>query len=331
MSHLNNILHGFGIPLSALVSVIFGMMILSFPLGTYTLFNSEIGDDIDYSFPLDQFDIFIAGINLGIPIEYEIGDVFLVFWSIFLILFVITFLGPRNNFLQTISQLLTKDKINTDANYLVNVIKWFSVIVVISGIINFVQESFGISTLPPEYTNDLTLFLAITISPITEELGFRVMLIGIPLFLIFAHKSSIKFFFSVLWHPYNNLHIMQHKRAISIIIVVGLFFGLAHIISGEPWSEGKFAQATISGIIIGWVYYRYGLISAILVHWATNYFIYSYIFFISDLNQVSIENAISHSMISTLEIILVATGILSIIMLVINYFKTKNQKELRID
>ena len=167
MSHLNNILHGFGIPLSALVSVIFGMMILSFPLGTYTLFNSEIGDDIDYSFPLDKFDIFIAGINLGIPIEYEIGDVFLVFWSIFLILFVITFLGPRNNFLQTISQLLTKDKINTDANYLVNVIKWFSVIVVISGIINFIQESFGISTLPPEYTNDLTLFLAITISPIT--------------------------------------------------------------------------------------------------------------------------------------------------------------------
>ena len=328
MSHLNNILHGFGIPLSALVSVIFGMMILSFPLGTYTLFNSEIGDDIDYSFPLDQFDIFIAGINLGIPIEYEIGDVFLVFWSIFLILFVITFLGPRNNFLQTISQLLTKDKINTDANYLVNVIKWFSVIVVISGIINFVQESFGISTLPPEYTNDLTLFLAITISPITEELGFRVMLIGIPLFLIFAHKSSIKFFFSVLWHPYNNLHIMQHKRAISIIIVVGLFFGLAHIISGEPWSEGKFAQAAISGIIIGWVYYRYGLISAILVHWATNYFIYSYIFFLSDLNQISIQNTLSHSMIVTLELILIVTGIISISMIILNYFNTKNQKKL---
>ena len=267
---------------------------------------------------------------MGIPIEYEIGDVFLVFWSIFLILFVITFLGPRNNFLQTISQLLTKDKINTDANYLVNVIKWFSVIVVISGIINFVQESFGISTLPPEYTNDLTLFLAITISPITEELGFRVMLIGIPLFLIFAHKSSFRFFFSSLWHPYNNLHIMDHKRAISIIIIVGLFFGLAHIITGEPWSEGKFAQATISGIIIGWVYYRYGLISAILVHWATNYFIYSYIFFISDLNQISIHNAISHSMIGTLEIILVITGVLSITMITINYFNTKNQKKLSI-
>ena len=74
MSNLNNILHGIRIPLSALVSLIFGMMILSFPLGAYTIFNSDIGDDIDYSFPLEQFDIFIAGINLGIPFDFEIGD-----------------------------------------------------------------------------------------------------------------------------------------------------------------------------------------------------------------------------------------------------------------
>ena len=330
MPNLNNILRSIGIPLSALVSVIFGMMILSFPLGAYVVFNSNIGDDIDYNFPLEQFDIFIAGINLGIPLDFEIGDMFIIFWSIFLILFVITFLGPKYNFLKSINLLLNKQKTDSDANYLVNIIKWFSIIVVISGVINFIQESFGITTLPPEYTNDLTLFLAITISPITEELGFRVMLIGIPLFLIFAHKSSFRFFFRSLWHPYNNLHIMQHKRAISIIIAVGLFFGLAHIITGEPWSEGKFAQATISGIIIGWVYYRYGLISAILVHWATNYFIYSYIFFISDLNQISIQNVLSHSMIGTLEIILVVTGVLSIAMITINYFNTKNHKKLSI-
>ena len=330
MPNLDNILHGIGIPLSALASVIFGMMVLSFPLGTYVVFNSSIGDDIDYSFPLEQFDIFIAGINLGIPFNFEIGDMFIVFWSIFLILFIITFLGPKYNFLKSINLLLNKQNIDSDANYLVNIIKWFSIIVVISGVINFIQETFGVTTLPPEYTNDLTLFLAITISPITEELGFRVMLIGIPLFLIFAHKSSFRFFFRSLWHPYNNLHIMQHRRAISIIIAVGLFFGLAHIITGEPWSEGKFAQATISGIIIGWVYYRYGLISAILVHWATNYFIYSYIFFISDLNQISIQNVLSHSMIGTFEIILVITGVLSIAMITINYFNTKNHKKLSI-
>jgi len=33
-----------GIPFSALVSVIFGLMILSFPLGAYVVFNSNIED-----------------------------------------------------------------------------------------------------------------------------------------------------------------------------------------------------------------------------------------------------------------------------------------------
>ena len=97
MSLLQNILHGFGIPFSALMSVIFGLMIVSFPLGAYAIFNSDIGDDIDYTYPLEKFDVFIAGVNLQIPLEYQIGDLFIVFWSIFVILFVISFLGPKKN------------------------------------------------------------------------------------------------------------------------------------------------------------------------------------------------------------------------------------------
>ncbi len=46
------------------MSVIFGLMIVSFPLGAYAIFNSDIGDDIDYTFPLEKFDIFIAGVNV---------------------------------------------------------------------------------------------------------------------------------------------------------------------------------------------------------------------------------------------------------------------------
>ena len=74
-----------------------------------------------------------------------------------------------------------------------------------------------------------------------------------------------------------------------MIVVVGIFFGAAHIISGEPWSLGKFAQASASGIIIGWVYFKHGFPSAILVHWATNYFIFSYVYFLADINEISIK------------------------------------------
>ena len=324
MSNLENIIHGFGIPFSALTSVIFGLMIVSFPLGAYAIFNSEIGDDIDYNFPLEKFDVFLAGVNLQFPLEYEIGDIFITVWSIFIILFVISFLGPKKNFIKSISDILSNEKNNLSNNYMINIIKWFSILVLISAIITIVQESFGIITQPPETQNDLILFLQISLAPITEEIGFRLILIGIPLFLIYSHKSSIKFFLKSLWNPYSNLHIYENRKAIALIIGVGIFFGIAHVISGEPWTNGKILQASIGGIILGWVYYRYGLAAAIILHWATNYFIYSYLFLISEINGISVQNATTHSMIGTFEIILIVSGIISSTMVILNYKNSKN-------
>ena len=319
MAHLENILHAVGIPFSALTSVIFGLMIVSFPLGAYAIFNSDVGDDIDYSFPLEKFDIFIAGVNIQLPIEYEIGDVFVIFWAIFIILFVITFLGPKKNFIKTIGNILSNEKKSLNDNYMLNIIKWFSILVLISTVITIIQEHFGIITEPPDTANNLILFLQISVAPITEEIGFRLVLIGIPLFLIYSHKSSIKFFFKSLWTPHSTLHIYENKKAIGIIIIVGIFFGVAHVISGEPWTTGKILQASIGGIILGWVYFRYGLAAAIMLHWATNYFIYSYLFLISEINGVSVQNASSHSMIGTFETILIISGILSAVMILLNY------------
>jgi len=330
VSHLENILHGLGIPFSALTSVIFGLMIVSFPLGAYAIFNSDIGDDIDYNFPLEKFDMFVAGINLQLPLEYEIGDIFVIIWSIFIILFVISFLGPKKNFLNVIGDILSNGKNSFTENYMINIIKWFSILVLISAIITIIQESFGIVTEPPATENDLLLFLQISLAPITEEIGFRLILIGIPLFLLYSHKSSIKFFFKSLWNPYSNLHIYENRKALALIIGVGIFFGLAHVISGEPWTSGKILQASVGGIILGWVYFRYGIAAAILLHWATNYFIYSYLFLISEINGISVQNAVSHSMIGTFEIILIVSGILSSTILLLNYKNSKNASNSKI-
>jgi len=319
VSILENIAHGIGIPFSALTSVIFGLMIISFPLGAYAIFNSEIGDDIDYNFPLEKFDLFLAGVNVQLPLEYEIGDIFITLWSIFIILFVISSLGPKKNFIKIISDILSNGKNSFSENYMINIIKWFSILVLISAVTTIIQESFGIITEPPDTANDLILFLQISLAPITEEIGFRLILIGIPLFLIYSHKSSIKFFFKCLWNPYSNLHVYEKRKAIALIIGVGLFFGIAHVISGEPWTEGKILQASLGGIILGWVYFRYGLAAAIILHWATNYFIYSYLFLISEINGISVQNATTHSMIGTFEIILIITGIISSIIVLLNY------------
>ncbi len=306
------------------------MMILSFPIGAYVFFNSNIGDVINFEYPVSIFDFFFGEIASEIPIEFEIGDVFIVFWSFFIVLFAISMIGPKNDFFKNLIPLVTKGKWPEEKNYLFSFITWFAILVLVSGIIDYVQQGFGITIETPPNENSLIQFFEVTIAPIIEEIGFRVLLIGLPLYAIYSHKSSIRHFFKSLWNPNENLHVDQKRNVIILILLVAIFFGAAHIMLGEPWSSGKFLQATASGIIIGWVYFRHGLVPAILIHWATNYFIFSYVYFSSEIYEVPISEAFSHSLINTFEILFLTLGILSAAILFLNYRKSKEEEKLKI-
>ncbi len=144
MSAQHRILQVLGIPHGALMSVIFCMMILSFPLGAYVVFNSEIGGDITYEYPMDSLDLFLAGIGFGIPVEFELGDGFIIIWCTFLILFTVAMFGPKKNFVNVLQSIISKGKYQTQDNYMVVTVKWFSILVIISGSIITIQEFFGV-------------------------------------------------------------------------------------------------------------------------------------------------------------------------------------------
>ena len=323
MTVQNRILQALGIPHGALMSVIFCMMILSFPVGVYVVFNSEIGDDITYEYPMDSLGLFLAGIGFDIPVEFELGDGFIVIWCTFLVLFTVAMFGPKKNFVNVLQSIISEGKYQTQDNYMVVTVKWFSILVIVSGSIIALQEFFGVFVEQPEASNQLVQFFGVSLAPLIEEFGFRVVLIGLPLFAFYSHRPSFRLLVKSLWRPFQNLQSVNVKSALVLIVVVGIFFGLAHVISGEPWSAGKFAQAASSGIIIGWVYFRYGLAPAILIHWATNYFIFSYAYIVADINQISIEDAFTNSLLGTLEIMLIVTGSISIAVLVLNYMFSK--------
>ena len=325
----NKSLQVLGIPLAAIISIVFGLMILSFPIGAYVVFNTDAGKEINYEYPLQSLDFFVAGINLELPLEFEIGDAFIVIWSIYIILFSISMFGPKKNFFKELIPIMNEGKAKSP-NYMVSMIKWFMILVLVSAVINFIQESFGITTEPPVAENDLILFFDVAKAPLLEEIGFRVLLIGLPLYAIYSHKSNVRHFFKSMWQPHENLHVYEKNKGLILIVLVAIFFGVSHIISGEPWSSGKFAQATASGIIIGWIYFRYGLAPAILIHWATNYFIFSYVYWIADVNIITIQKAFSHSAIYTFEILFIAGGIISILIMMINRHYSQKEEKLKI-
>jgi len=322
----NKIYQCIGIPHTALISIILFLMILSFPIGAYLVFNSEIGDDITYEYPMNDLNVFLAGVGFQVPVEFELGDGFIVLWCLFLILFAVAIFGPKKNFVNVLQSIISAGKYHQlQDNYIITAIKWFSILVVVSGVIISVQEFFGISVEKIEAPNQLVQFFQLLLAPLIEEIGFRVILIGLPLFALYSYKSSLRLFVKSLWRPSHHLRITDLKKPLLIIIIVGIFFGVSHVITGETWSAGKFAQATVSGLIIGWVYFRYGLAPAILIHWATNYFIYSYAYIVADINKIPVETAFTHSLLYMLELMLIATGIISIVILALNYIFLKKR------
>ena len=322
MQNQNKIIQLLGIPFTALLSIIFGLLVISFPIGIYVVFESDIGDDIHYDYPLTHLDIFNQTDFYQSSFDLSIGDAFVILWMFYLAIFVVSILGPKQNFLKSISSLISKGHYDVKLNYMFAVTKWLSILVLVSALINFIQESFGIITVPPLGDNNLIQFFYVSLAPLLEEFVFRILLVGIPLFAIYSGRASIRYFLKCLWTP-SSLNILDSKKAIFIIIFVGVSFGFAHIAFGDSWSEGKFAQATAGGIILGYVYFRYGFVASLLIHWATNYFIFACAHFISQINYVSLETAFTNPFMFTLEFLFLSSGILAVIILILNKFYLK--------
>jgi hypothetical protein len=322
LQNQNKIIQLLGIPFTALLSIIFGLLLISFPIGIYIVFETNIGDDINYDYPITHLDIFHNTDFYQSSFDASIGDVFVILWIFYLVIFVISILGPKQNFLKSISSLISMGHYNVKLNYMFAITKWLSILILISALINFIQESFGIITVPPLGDNNLIQFFYVSLAPLLEEFVFRILLVGIPLFVLYSGRASLRYFLKCLWAP-TSLNILDSKKAIFIIIFVGVVFGFAHIAFSDSWSDGKFAQATAGGVILGWVYLRYGIVASLLIHWATNYFIFAYAHFISQINYVPLEVAFSNPLMSILELLFLSSGILAVCILILNKFYLK--------
>jgi hypothetical protein len=322
LQNRTKILQLLGIPFTALLSVIFGLLLISFPIGIYIVFETDIGDDLNYDYPVTHLDLFHNTSFYQFSFDLSIGDVFVILWVFYLAIFVISILGPKQNFLKSISSLISLGQYDVKLNYMFAITKWLSILILISALINFIQDSFGIITVPPLGDNNLIQFFYVSLAPVIEEFIFRIVLVGIPLFALYSSRASLRYFLKCLWNP-SSLNILNSKKALFVIIFVGISFGFAHIAFGDSWSEGKFAQATAGGIILGWVYLRYGIVVSLLIHWSTNYFIFAYAHFISQINYVPLEVAFLNPLMSSLEILFLSAGILAVCILFLNKFYLK--------
>lgn len=310
------------VPHSAMVSVIFGMMALSFPLGAYVVFSAAApgGGMVDHGYPLGSLGLFVAGLGIEVPADgLRLGDAFTALWCAYAAVFAVAALGPCRGLYAELSSAMGHGGARAAGgrgngppyeNYMHAAVRWFAVLVLASAAAALLLAHAGVPADPPPADDELLRFFEVAKAPLVEEVGFRVALVGVPLFLACSGEASARLLARALWHPHRHLPRTARTRRAAAALIAGTaaFFGVAHVVSGEPWGAGKLVQAAASGAILGWVYYRHGLAPAILVHWAANYFVFSYAYYVALATSTTAAAAFDHSMLRTLEGVFVAAG-----------------------
>lgn len=263
--------------------------IASFAIGIFIVFFTNCGGDASWNqnVSLDFLLINIFGIS---SVQFNLGITFLILFSIYLVCYLYCFFNPKPILMKkTLGKRILMPKkpsqeqvsISTDQNlnYLIIAISWFSGYFLLSVIIDTIQQYFGVTLGNPLTQNALLSFFYLSAAPLNEEILFRVMLLGLPLLLILSPIKKENFF-SFLNHPYKFLRTNKTRyNAICISILIAInstIFGLSHVFFGGGYEAGKITQAALGGLILAWLYYRYGLAIAIVFHWISNFVFFAY-------------------------------------------------------
>lgn len=143
------------------------------------------------------------------------------------------------------------------------------------------------------------LFAGIIYAPISEEMAFRITVLGVLVgFRMIWNSAKIprplsrnvllagKGFLFALYSPERAKALMGLPRVASsgwrgvhwtewtLLILTSILFGLAHILYGAGWEAGKVLTAGLSGFALGLVYLTYGFFANVLVHWFFNFYLY---------------------------------------------------------
>ena len=244
-------------------------MVLSFPIASYLLI-----ENLDSFLQLIEFEIpvFIFGFSVRYLVNVPVILLFITLSSVYLLLFIKSILIP----IPAEYKKITANKLSTNkmlSNKAIMFMIMFSITFFIVNLINIIQFKLGINTGTPSIINNQILqnFMAILISPITEEIGFRLTTIGICTIVLLFKKTNKINKLKIMWNPkkyvkrYSNENYKTHIRILYLIAIVsGIIFGLSHILIGDSWEIGKVTTASLIGIIIGILYINYGFNYAIL-------------------------------------------------------------------
>jgi hypothetical protein len=297
--------------LVAVIAFTIAMMVVSFPVGLYTVFGTSLSSSVNATTPFYAFTYDLSFATVKVPVSGNLGAVFVVFLIIYGgFLLLAARQGPGLSKALRAATRSGYEALFTNPLSATTVL--LGAISLVTLVVDTVQSGAGIST--GSLSGDaFSLLVDFTIAPLLEESTFRLIMIGVPvliLALILLRGLSPSRAVRVLWRPSaawdvdevegietprtfsgSDLSIFPSSpsrslrvRALRPIVYVFLalssfYFGYAHYASGSGWGPGKVSEAALAGLALGYLYIKYGFHTNVLLHWSINYVGSIYSFF----------------------------------------------------
>lgn len=253
-------------------------------------------DGVALSMRSDNFPVLLFLFLIGFYTPpLPIGTVFGVVWIVYVFCFVAAWKW-RKSFHSVVRKSFSLSFHSLFSNFLLMMPLISSMALTAAWAIISSQEFVGVPTGQPSFPPDISqqeVFLNLAYAPVVEELGFRLIPIGLfVVFYVFLARrrtagGGFKLILASVFYPegakkmagLRNVSEQGIWRGISIsewtmIVATSALFAVAHIISGIGWEAGKVTSVFVQGLFFAITYLAYGFEAPILLHWFFNYYLF---------------------------------------------------------
>ena len=250
------------------------LVALSFPVGVYTVFFTHLPSSTANT--LGQPFLWIGPIAVLLPFQVTYGVVFIAVTAIYVAMFVLTVFQGKSLPIAVASGLKQGYREFLSNRALLTLVA-IGFLVFTAALLDEVVSASGAPIGNPfSGSDDLWTFVELAIAPLREEFGFRVLLIGIAAVLVTLPRPGTSVL-KTLWRPSVAYEGVDNNTIILVVIwAAGAFsagtFGACHVAcSSGGWDVGKLPEAVYGGIVLAYLYIRYGFHVAVLAHWGIDY------------------------------------------------------------
>jgi hypothetical protein len=263
----------FGLVLGLLLLLTAVLVVVSFPVGVYTVFFTSLSSKFSAASVVQGVYVFVGPVPAILPLAGSMGGFFVglsVIYAAMVVLAARQGRGMLSSLRASVREGVGPLFSNTFFVTLISIgFLGFAILVIDS-----LETSRGVPV--GSLSGDaMQLFMSLTIAPLREELGFRMIMVGIPALALCLGRSWTLALKS-LWRPsvcYEGDVNATYSQAVLALAaaVSSVSFGLVHVLSGAGWEIGKLPEAAFAGVVLAYVYIRYGFHVAVLTHWGIDY------------------------------------------------------------